>query len=232
MQAFKKEMTSCVMSAAVMLAYTTHAQEVPATAAAKPEGVPPSAAAPQKMEPLEPPPAPMETEKSSSAKPPAADAAKKPSAAKPKDGAPPPTVRFATIATVSDIPAVYPVLLIRNLFIALGIGFRYDGNGLLDSTGMRTEDKVSFGTNLYFGYIVLQKGPLFLYPTFSWFTTFAPGDPLSVNVLNGGFAFSVAPWAAPVFLGAAWNARVTLIKGASPTFDLFSPALTIGYFIK
>jgi len=216
-----------------MLAYTTHAQEPPATAAAKPEGVPPpSAAAPQKMEPLEPPPAPMETEKPSFARPRAGDAAKKPNAAKPQDGAQPSTVHFATIATLSDIPAVYPVLLIRKLFVALGIGFRYDGNGLLDSNGMHTEDKVSFGTNLYLGYIVFQKGPLFLYPTFSWFTTFAPGDPLSVNILNGGFAFSVAPWAAPVFLGAAWNARVILTKGASPTFDLFSPALTIGYFIK
>jgi hypothetical protein len=143
-------------------------------------------------------------------------------------------VHFGATAAFSDIPALIPVLTIDALLIGVGIGFKYNGNGLPDpKTGMPVPaNKISFGTTLEVAYVVYEKGPFCLFPLVSWFTTIAPGPPVSLNVVSPGLGFAATPWNAPLLLLAAWQGRVTLTKGQSPTFDAFTPALAVGYIFK
>lgn len=163
--------------------------------------------------------------------------------AAPPEAAPPPVepsppakrplfsgVHLGAYAAFEEIPGVLLGLNIGPLVLAGGSTFEYDGNGLVDGSGMRTNDNFSASATISAAYVFYNIAPVAMGPALAYSGDVAP-NAFDRHVVNASWVMYFAPFQAPIVLVTVLSARLTLEKNQDPIFELVTPSVLIGYLI-
>lgn len=148
-----------------------------------------------------------------------------------KPAAPPDHPLFHGVHTsVSGELSSSPVLTfgwnIDAALFAVGVGFKYDPNGLMPAPAPK--EKFSFTLFLSGAYMVYNKFPFACGPELGYVTSLAPGKAITgYSQLLPALAFWYAPFNAPILLGTALQLPITFTKGRDATIETTYPGVRV-----
>lgn len=132
---------------------------------------------------------------------------------------------YGAVVAAIDTPAlVFAFTLGPGFLVGAGLGITYDGNGLPGPTGP-TPDKWASSALVFGQYMIVNRARFAMGPELSFSASFAPDDAFTRKFIAPGWAFWYAPFDAPILIGGAWSAKISLVTGLETIADLGSLGL-------
>jgi len=129
------------------------------------------------------------------------------------------------------IGAVVPT---DHVLLGAGLSFDYNGNGLTDTAGNTSRDKVASNLVLAAQYMVVDRSPFAMGPELFMVGSLAPGSAFDYLLLRPAWAFWYCPWHGPIAIGSALavEIQVPTQSGRKPILELLTPGLRLGYIFN
>lgn len=123
-------------------------------------------------------------------------------------------------ATTAESPYLtLGLTLDRGAYLAVGVSFKYDGNGI-DAAAEGTRDNLESGVFLYGGIMLKNDLPFGMGPELTIGTNLAPGGLFRTVYVTPGWNLNFVPWKAPIAIGAGIGVRTEFVRGGRPSVSL------------